>query len=128
MKMSDVFSSELFLDDEWLGIYCEERQVFKPNFHFDNWKSEANAAIEAINNHDYLTETNRLLNLECDELKGDKDELTERVKELEEAFGKLKVMAMQEREWRIEDSELGNCEAKESMESFEYKIDKLLDK
>lgn len=86
MKMSDVFSSELFLDDEWLGIYCEERQVFKPNFHFDNWKSEANAAIEAINNHDYLTETNRLLNLECDELKGDKDELTERVKELEEVL------------------------------------------
>lgn len=56
------------------------------------------------------------------------DALTERVKELEEAFAKLKVMAMQEREWRIEDSELGNCEAKESLESFEYKIDKLLDK
>ncbi|HHY0551892.1 TPA: hypothetical protein ACVU5P_004211 [Vibrio parahaemolyticus] len=54
-SMSDVFPVPLLLDETWWGIYCGKKQVFKPNFNFDEaWEREARAAIHAINMHDKL--------------------------------------------------------------------------
>lgn len=58
MKMSDVFELPLRLDQTWWGIYSGKKQVFKPNFNFDCFEHEANAAIHAINSHDQLQEEN----------------------------------------------------------------------
>lgn len=53
--MKDLFSTPLYIDDDWFGIYCGKKQVFKPNFNFEEvWKKEAVAAVIAINSHDDL--------------------------------------------------------------------------
>lgn len=47
-----------------------EKQVFKPNFNFDEFEKEAKAAIHAINNHDRLVERIEQLEKEKAELRG----------------------------------------------------------
>tara|TARA_R110001592_G_scaffold43512_1_gene140916 strand:- start:109 stop:438 length:330 start_codon:yes stop_codon:yes gene_type:complete len=70
-------------------------------------KEQVSAAVIAINHHDQLTDENA---------------------RLREAFSKLKGIALQEREWRKEDSECGNSEVKESVDALSSKIDELLNK
>jgi uncharacterized phage infection (PIP) family protein YhgE len=62
MKMSDVFEYGVCLEVRGGNIY---------NRYDEFTDKQANAVEDAINAHDTLTETNRLLNLECEELKGD---------------------------------------------------------
>lgn len=63
---------------------------------------------------------------EVQELQGDVSDLEEENAMLRKAFSKVKEIALQEKEWRIEDSECGNCEVRESLDSLSYKIDQLL--
>lgn len=48
--------------------------------------------------------------------------------ELREAFKEVKSIALQQLEFRLEDSECGMCEVGEAKDSLSYKIDKLLAK
>ncbi|AUR96495.1 coil containing protein [Vibrio phage 1.225.O._10N.261.48.B7] len=72
-----------------------------------NYAVVGSIEIKPINNHDRLQQENA---------------------ELREAFKELKSIAMQEREWRLEDLEVGHCEVQESMDTLSYRIDKLLNK
>jgi hypothetical protein len=56
------------------------------------------------------------------------DRLTEENKQLREAFKELKSIAIQEREWRLEDSECGMGEVQESIDTLSFRIDELLNK
>lgn len=53
-------------------------------------------------------------------------ELENKITMLEEAFKEVKAIALQELEWRLEDSECGMCEVEEAKDRMSYKIDSLL--
>lgn len=71
----------------------------------DDDEGVSDCIIHAINNHDRLAEENA---------------------ELREAFKEVKSIALQQLEFRLEDSECGMCEAEEAKDSLSYKIDQLL--
>lgn len=58
----------------------------------------------------------------------DNDRMVEEIAELREAFKEVKSIALQELEWRLEDSECGMCEVEEAKDRLSYKIDSLLAK
>ena len=113
LKMSEVFDLPVSVDgfnlnDGHLGAEGDTTIAnFDYEFVSDLSESMAHHAAHAINNHDRLAEENA---------------------ELREAFKELKSITMQEREWRLEDSEVGLCEAQESLNTLSYRIDKLLNK
>ncbi len=56
------------------------------------------------------------------------DRMVEEIAELKVAFEEVKSIALQELEWRLEDSECGMCEVEEAKDRLSYKIDSLLAK
>lgn len=99
MKMSDYF---LLPISHGAIMRINEYCVVEEN---NDGVAPFDAAELAINNHDRLTEENA---------------------KLRDAFREVKRMLLQEREWRLEDCEVGGCEAKESLDTLSYNVDKLL--
>ena len=54
--------------------------------------------------------------------------MVEEIADLKAAFEEVKSIALQELEWRLEDSECGMCEVEEAKDRLSYKIDSLLAK
>lgn len=108
MRMSDVFKLPMLCEDGDGFIYSKD---LRHSIQFDGsdvyMMDHKKAVTHAINNH---------------------DRMADEIAELRDSFKEVKSIALQQLEFRLEDSECGMCEVEEAKDSLSYKIDSLLAK